>query len=143
MLFNNENLGPRANIDGNLVPKRTVISVPIAATTTSLPVFIANDDYIVEGVTVTFGTASTSGTLQLEKCTGTTALASGTNLLTGTVSLAGTANTPVSGTLVSNPITLSLASGNRLNVILAGTMTNLATAVVTVYLKRALTGVTS
>lgn len=143
MLFNNENLGPRANVDGALVPKRHAISFTLTAASTSLPVFVANDDYIVEGITATFGTASTSGTLQLEKCTGTTALASGTNVLTGTISLSGTANTPVSGTLSANPITLSLASGNRLNLIVAGTMTNLATAVVTIYLKRALTGVTS
>ena len=143
MLFNNENLGQRANVDGNLVPKRYVISVPLTAATTSVPVFIADDDYIVEGITATFGTASTSGTLQLEKCTGTTALASGTNLLTGTISLSGTANTPVSGTLLSNPVTISLASGNRLNIIIAGTMTNLATANITIRLKRALTGVTS
>jgi hypothetical protein len=58
------------------------------------------------------------------------------------MSLAGTANTPVSGTLVSNPITLTLAAGNRLNLIIAGTMTNLATAVVFT-LRRAVTGVTS
>lgn len=143
MLFNNENLGPRANVDGALVPKRHAISFSLTAASASFPVFVANDDYIVEGITATFGTASTSGTLQLEKCTGTTALASGTNVLTGTISLSGAANTPVSGTLSANPITLSLASGNRLNLIVAGTMTNLATSVVTIYLKRALTGVTS
>lgn len=143
MLFNNENLGVRANVDGFLVPKRHVITVPLTAASASQPVFIANDDYIIEGITATFGTASTSGTVQLEKCTGTTALASGTNVLTGTFSLAGTANTPVSGVLSANPITLSLANGNRLNLIIAGTMTNLATAIVTIYLKRALTGVTS
>lgn len=143
MLFNNENLGQRANVDGFLVTKRHVISVPLTAATTSVPVFIADDDYIVDSITATFGTASTSGTLQLEKCTGTTALASGTNLLTGTVSLSGVANTPVSGTLLSNPVTLSLVSGNRLNIIIAGTMTNLATANITIRLRRALTGVTS
>jgi hypothetical protein len=83
MLFNNENLGPRATVEGALIPKKVVVSVPITATSTSLPVFIADGDYIVDGIQATFGTASTSGTLQLERCTGTTALASGTNVLNG------------------------------------------------------------
>lgn len=90
--------------------------------------------YQVAALTATFGTTSTSGTLQCEVATGTQAIASGTNQLTGTVSLAGTANTPVNGTIIASPTTIS--SGARINLIFAGTVTNLANAQVTVFLKR-------
>lgn len=90
--------------------------------------------YQIAGVTATFGTASTSGTLQVEVATGTQAIAAGTNQLTGTLSLSGTANTPVNGTLVASPTTI--AAGSRINLIFAGTVTNLANASVTVTLKR-------
>jgi hypothetical protein len=90
--------------------------------------------YQIAAITATFGTASTSGTLQVEVATGTQAIASGTNQLTGTVSLSGTANTPVNGTLIASPTTIS--AGNRINLIFAGTVTNLANAQVTVFLRR-------
>lgn len=88
----------------------------------------------IAGVTATFGTASTSGTLQVEVATGTQAIAAGTNQLTGTISLAGTANTPVNGTLIASPTTI--AAGSRVNLIFAGTVTNLANAVVALVLER-------
>lgn len=90
--------------------------------------------YQVAGVTATQGTASASGTLQVEVATGTQAIGSGTNQLTGTVSLAGTANTPVNGTLITSPTTI--AAGNRVNLILAGTLTSLANCVVNIALQR-------
>lgn len=90
--------------------------------------------YQVAGLSATFGTASTSGTLQVEVATGTQAIASGTNQLTGTVSLSGTANTPVNGTLIASPTTI--AAGSRVNLIFAGTVTNLANASIKVFLKR-------
>lgn len=90
--------------------------------------------YKVVSATATFGTASTSGTLQVEVATGTQAIASGTNQLTGTVSLAGTANTPVNGTIIGSPTTIS--AGARINLIFAGTVTNLANASVTIALQR-------
>jgi len=88
----------------------------------------------VAGVTATFGTASSSGTLQVEVATGTQATGSGTNQLTGTVSLAGTANTPVNGTVIASPTTIT--SGSRVNLIFAGTVTSLANASVNVALQR-------
>lgn len=90
--------------------------------------------YQIAAVSATFGTASTSGTLQCEVATGTQAIASGTNQLTGTVSLAGTANTPVNGTMIASPTTI--AAGSRINLIFAGTVTNLANAQVTIFLTR-------
>lgn len=88
----------------------------------------------IAGVTATFGTGSTSGTLQVEVATGTQAVASGTNQLTGTIALSGTANTPANGTLIATPT--AIAAGSRINLIFAGTVTNLANACVTIALKR-------
>lgn len=91
-------------------------------------------NYQVAGVSVVFGTASSSGTLQVEVATGTQAIGSGTNQLTGTVSLAGTANTTVNGTVIASPTTVS--AGSRVNLIFAGTVTSLANCVVNVVLKK-------
>jgi collagen type VII alpha len=102
------------------------ISEALTATDATRTVFIATRACRFKGVKAVFSTASTSGTLQVEKCTGTTAPGSGTSLLTGTVSLSGTANTVVSGTLIATVASLTLAAGDRLSIVIAGTMTNLA-----------------
>lgn len=90
--------------------------------------------YQVAAASAVFGTTSTSGTLQVEVATGTQAIASGTNQLTGTMSLSGTANTVVNGTLIATPTTLT--AGSRINLIFAGTVTGLANCTVNVVLKR-------
>lgn len=112
-------------------------SFNLGASSTSFTMFV-NDGlsgtYQIAAVAVVFGTASSSGTLQVEVATGTTAVGSGTNQLTGTVSLSGTANTAVNGTLIAAPT--AIAAGSRVNVILAGTMTSLANCCVNVVLQR-------
>jgi len=94
----------------------------------------SGDTYKVAGVSAVFGTASTSGTLQVEVATGTQAVGAGTNQLTGTMSLSGTANTTVNGTVIASPTTIT--AGSRINLIFAGTVTNLANAAVNVILQR-------
>jgi hypothetical protein len=147
-LFQNEALARQIGVDITGGPQGTsaVVLVPLyevacqnglGAASASLTVFISNDSYIVDSVKEVHGTASTSGTLQVEKATGTQAVGGGTNLLTGTVSLSAAANTVRSGTLVSNPNTLTLGVGDRLNLILAGTLTNLANCSVQIFLRRA------
>jgi hypothetical protein len=136
-LFRNESLGSDATIDGIKPSKYLVVDINgIAAASASQTCFISNDNYVVTDVKVVFSTASSSGTLQVEKATGTQAVASGTNILTGTVSLAGTANTSLSGTLVTGLTIPVLAAGDRLNIILGGTLTSLANCAVNIYLKR-------
>jgi len=88
----------------------------------------------VAGTSVTFGTASSSGTMQVEVATGTQAIGAGVNQLTGTLSLSGTANTPVNGTMIASPTTIP--AGGRVNLIFGGTVTSLANASVTVVLQR-------
>lgn len=90
--------------------------------------------YKVASVACVFGTASSSGTLQVEVATGTQAIASGTNQLTSTISLSGTANTVVNGTLIASPTTIT--AGARVNLIFGGTVTSLANMAVTVALQR-------
>lgn len=133
---------PGSSASGFLMPNYEVVSdnqnqVAAASYAVSHTIYV-NDNvsgtYKIAAVTATFGTASTSGTLQVEVATGTQAIAAGTNQLTGTVSLAGTANTPVNGTMIAAPTTI--AAGSRINLIFAGTVTNLANASVNVILKR-------
>lgn len=118
----------------------------VAASTANQDVFVASpgQNYQITGVTATFGTASSSGTLDVVKCTGTTAAASGTTTLNATVSLAGTANTPVHGVLATTLSATQLAGaastavsgGDRLAIKLGGTLTSLADCLVQIRLKR-------
>lgn len=87
-------------------------------------IFIADRPCEVVSVQCVFGTASTSGTLQIEKLTGTQALDAGTVILTATMSLSGTADTVVTGTLAAG-VAKQLAPGDRLALKDAGTLTNL------------------
>lgn len=116
---------------------RTISVDGVGASTTSLTALV-NDtlsgQFTLAAVAVNFGTASSSGTLQVEVATGTQATGSGTNQLTGTVSLSGTANTVVNGTLITSPTTIT--AGSRINLIFAGTMTSLANCNVTLVLQR-------
>lgn len=127
---------PTAN--GVIVP----IYIPLeetqlGASTTSFTLYV-NDNvsgtYQVAAASVVFGTASTSGTMQVEVATGTQAVGAGANQLTGTMSLAGTANTTVNGTVIASPTTIS--AGARVNIIIGGTMTSLANCAVNVLLQR-------
>lgn len=123
-----------------ILPVYEIITVSgLGASSASLTAFV-NDNvsgsYVISGVTATFGTTSSSGTLQVEVATGTQATGSGTNQLTGTVSLSGTANTPVNGTVVAAASKTTIAAGSRVNIILAGTLTGLANASVNIVLER-------
>lgn len=106
----------------------------LTATDATRTILIATRPMRLKAVSVVWTTGSTSGTLQLEKATGTTAPGAGTALLTGTVTLAGTANTVGNGTLVATVASITLAAGDRLNMVIAGTMTNLVGAKMTVAL---------
>lgn len=109
----------------------------LGASSASLTAFVMDNvsgTFQIAGVSANFGTASTSGTLQVEVAASGVAQGSGTNQLTGTVSLAGTANTPVNGTLVAAPA--NIVAGSRVNLILAGTLTSLANCSVTITLRR-------
>ena len=115
----------------------TVSISAISDSTTSFTAYV-NDNisgtFQLVGVSARFGTASSSGTLQVEVAGAGVAVASGTNQLTGTVSLAGTANTTVNGTLIASPT--AIVAGSAVNVIIAGTMTSLANCSINIVLRR-------
>lgn len=106
-----------------------------AATAVDRNVFVAHRPYQLISIEEAHGTASSSGTLDLEKCTGTTAPGSGTSMCTGTLNLAGTANTTVAGTPSATVANTKLADGDRLAFDFGGTVTNLVGAVVTIVLR--------
>ncbi len=86
------------------------------------------------GVSACFTTTSSSGTLQVESCPVGTAPGSGTDLLSSTVSLAGTANVSVDGTV--SPSAAALAVGDRVALDFGGTVTGLVNLYVTLRFKR-------
>ena len=81
-------------------------------------------------------TASTSGTMDLVKAADATALSAGTSVLSATMSNAGTANTNVSGALLTTIAGKKVPKGSALGLVFAGTLTNLVNLDVTVILRQ-------
>jgi hypothetical protein len=119
----------QVNANSHIIP----IQVALTATDASRAVYIATRAVRFKAVSYMHTTGSTSGTLQIEKLTGTTAAGSGTVLLTGTMDLSATtsANTVITGTLIATVASLTLAAGDRLGIKIGGTMTSLAGAIAT------------
>ena len=87
---------------------------------------------VVDSVVASWATASSSGTLNVEKVPSGTAQDSGTDLLSATISTAGAADTNNTGTLSTTAATLELAAGDSLALVDGGTLTNLVSLTVTV-----------
>jgi len=104
----------------------------IPAGGTSLTIFIATRPCRVQSVSAVWSTASSSGTVDIKKDTGTNAPGAGTSVLTGTIGTASTANTVASGTVTGTVATKTLAAGDRLSIVFGGTMTLQAGLVVMV-----------
>lgn len=99
--------------------------------------FIADRGYIVTAIKAVWGTAESTGSMDImvEKLDGTDACASGDDLLQAVVDATGTANTVATGTLVASSATLTLAAGDRLCVDLSATPNEVVNMVVTVGLR--------
>jgi hypothetical protein len=123
----------KLTVGGKIIPQSLFIHVPLTATLVSQPVFIADSTYQVTGAKCVPTTLSVSGTFQVEVESGTTAIGSGTNQLTSSISLSGTANTVVSGTLIASPTTIN--AGDRVSTIMGGVLTGLV-GTCTIYMKR-------
>ncbi len=130
-------VGLKANINGTTValPRTKTIAVgPVAAAgcvSMGIPV---DGSYQIAAVREVHTTASSSGTIMVERLTGTTAPGSGTNQLTGTISNAGAANTVLGGTVVASPATY--AAGDRIGIVCGGTQTSLVGMFVTITLNQ-------
>jgi PBP1b-binding outer membrane lipoprotein LpoB len=87
--------------------------------------WIAPAKCVVDSVQASWSVAGSSSTLQVEKVPSGTAQGSGTNLLSSTISTAGSANTTTSGTLSTTAATVELAAGDALALVNGGTLTSL------------------
>lgn len=97
--------------------------------------FIAPYDCLVAQIEASWRTASSSGTLQVERLQGTEAKGAGNDLLSAVIATDGTAETVNTGALITtNPEFLELAAGDRLGLVNGGTLTSMADLVVTVIL---------
>lgn len=116
---------------------RVAVTVPLFAVADHADrnVFVADRAYILDAVRETHTTASTSGTLMVKQCSGTTAPASGTDMLASALSTAGAANTVVTGTKHATKANLLLAAGDRVALVTGGTATNYAGGAVTITLR--------
>ena len=81
-------------------------------------------------VKATWTTGSTSGTVKVVKASSGTAIGSGTDM-SSTCTLAGTANTPVSGAASTTAANRRATAGQQIGFVFAGTVTNLAGATIT------------
>lgn len=96
------------------------------------PFFIADQAYTVVGVNYVNKTAGTgTGTVTVTHDTGTNAPGAGTALITP-IAVTAVANTVTPGVITASTAALTLAAGDRLSVLFAGTLTTLAGVVVTV-----------
>lgn len=94
--------------------------------------WIAPAKCVVDYVVASWSVASSSGTLNVEKVPSGTAQDSGTDLLSATISTAGSANTNTEGTLSTTAATIELAAGDALSLVDGGTLTNLVNLQVTI-----------
>jgi hypothetical protein len=108
---------------------------------TDMHLFVADREYTVESAIEVHAVAGSDGgavTGDIKKCTGTTAIASGTTVLGSTFDLKSTAYTNVTksranGGVVSTPVA-TLARGDRLVWDITGTLTALSGVTLTVVL---------
>jgi len=110
------------------------VSFHYDATSVDQQIFVANRAYKVKACRLTprvAGGDAGAVTVMLEKCPSGTAPGSGTDLLTGTLNLKGTADTVQVGTLVATAASLALAAGDALALDFDGTLTA-AVGVITV-----------
>ena len=110
--------------------------VLVAATVSSLAFGpIREGRWRVAGVTEYHQTGSTSGTLNVSVDTGTNAPGAGTAQLSATISLAAaTQQVSQNGTLIATPTVAG--PGDRISIVIAGTMTSLAQGMCTIWLER-------
>lgn len=81
-------------------------------------------DCVLREVRVVWGTASSSGTLQVERLQGTEAKDAGNDLLAATVDMSATANTVTTPALTTTTASLQLSAGDRLGLVNGGTLTS-------------------
>lgn len=99
-------------------------------------ILISPDHFIVEKIEAVWSTAGgANAAVKLKKTTGTTAVASGTELHSTAFDLTGAAATVNTATITAAAADRRLKPGDRLGLDFSGTLTNLVGLNVTVYLR--------
>lgn len=126
------------DINRKIIYKDYTIYGADAATAANYGVFcIVPKACVVTGIQEVHQTAGTDGsavTLNIEKLTGTTALGSGSEILSTAFSLKATANTVQDGSLSMDLSSRTLAKGDRLALKDTGTLTSVANVTVKIEL---------
>ena len=112
-----------------------VIVYPVV-NVTDAPVFIADRPYQLKAVLAVYSVAAGGAlTLDVKKCTGTTAPASGTTMLASTINLNTTINTNITASLSATAANLLVTTGDRIAFDYSSTIQSLAGCVVTLVLR--------
>lgn len=99
-------------------------------------IFVSPDHYIVESIQAVWSVAGgANAAVSVKKTTGTTAVASGTELHSTAIDLTATAATVVSATITATAANRRLKPGDRLGLDFSGTLTNLVGLNVTIFLR--------
>jgi len=121
--------------DGSYITKSLVGSTASTATNYGV-IFIANFGITISSISVVWGVSSTSGTLNIERLSGTESLDTGDEIIKTSIATSGTPNTvnkKESNRELKNQI---LKAGDRLALKDGGTLTNLEDLCITIYFKR-------
>ena len=106
--------------------------IPTNAQATNQVAMIAPFDLDIVFVETRQRVASTSGTLDVVVTNDAAAVSAGTSVLTGTISLSGTADTKISGSLKTGIGATRVNKGQAIGLLFAGTLTNLADLDITI-----------
>lgn len=128
----------KLTVGGVIVPQYKDFRISLDANSVTQIGFIVHDAMQLHAVQEAHVVGSTSGTLMLRNCTTGQAAAAGLAMLTGTIDLStsAAADTPQSGVLHGTTANLQVAAGSMVQLEIAGTMTGLSGACVTLTFKR-------
>jgi hypothetical protein len=118
-------------VSAQVISANDFLTFRIDANSVTAPVFTADRAYQLVSVTEVHSVVSSSGTLIVEKDTGTTAPGSGTSqfVSTNSLDLTSTINTPVTQPLNATAATTLFAVGDRIAFKFGGTLTGLVGSV--------------
>lgn len=115
------------------------VALPLNGDQVDQNIFIAMEPVRVLAISESHATAGSDASAVscvVRKATGTTAIASGTVIMSNSFDLKAAANTVQNAAMATNSATVTLASGDRLGVDFTGVMTSVAGVVVTLLLQK-------
>ncbi len=119
------------------VPSEQTITWRPLATDVSQAFFISDARYLVKSIREVHTSPSASGTLNLEKLSGTVTPGGGTLMLASPIDLTSTPNQVSTGDLTANMLDRYINPNERVSAVFGGTLTGLLGCVITLTLQRA------